>query len=76
MDNHGGNMAATGYTPAVPRRPHAAKLLRLTPELEAEIDAIARREYRTFTAQVVKMLQEWLEAHPEQREPPRPPAAP
>jgi hypothetical protein len=41
--------------------------LRLTPELEAEIDAIARREYRTFTAQVVKMLEEWLAAHPEQR---------
>jgi hypothetical protein len=69
MDNHGGNMAATGYTRPVPRRPHAAKLLRLTPELEAEIDAIARREYRTFTAQVVKMLEEWLASHPEQREP-------
>jgi hypothetical protein len=48
----------------------------LTPELGAEIEAIARREYRTFTAQVVKMLQEWLEAHPEQREPPPPAAAP
>jgi hypothetical protein len=58
----------TGYTAAVPRRPHAARLLRLPPELEREINAIAEREYRTFTAQVVKMLTEWLEAHPEARE--------
>lgn len=57
----------TGYTDAVPRNPHVAKLVRFSPELEAEIDAIAKREYRTFTAQLVKMLTEWLEAHPEQR---------
>ena len=56
-----------GYTAEVPRRPHAARLLRLPPELEREIAALAEREYRTFTAQVVKMLTEWLEAHPEAR---------
>jgi hypothetical protein len=57
----------TGYSVAVPRRPHAARLLRLPPELEREIAALAEREYRTFTAQVVKMLTEWLEAHPDVR---------
>jgi hypothetical protein len=56
-----------GYTAEVPRRPHAARLLRLPPELEREIAALAAREYRTFTAQVVKMLTEWLAAHPEAR---------
>jgi hypothetical protein len=56
-----------GYTAEVPRRPHAARLLRLPPELEREIAALAAREYRTFTAQVVKMLAEWLAAHPEAR---------
>jgi hypothetical protein len=57
----------SGYTASVPRRPHAARLLRFPPGLEREINAIAAREFRTFTAQVVKMLTEWLEAHPEQR---------
>ena len=60
----------TGYSVAVPRRPHAARLLRLPPELERAIAALAEREYRTFTAQVVKMLTEWLAAHPEAQEGP------
>lgn len=71
MDIHGRATQVSGYTATVPRRPHTPRLMRFPPELEAEIDAIAKREYRTFLAQVVKMLQEWLEAHPEQREHPQ-----
>jgi hypothetical protein len=46
----------------VPRSNHIAKLLRFPPELEEEIMALARREYRTFSAQVFMMLREWLDA--------------
>lgn len=47
----------------VPRSNHVAKLLRLPPDLEQQVADLARREYRTFTAQVVLMLTQWLAEH-------------
>lgn len=49
----------------MPRSPNIAKLLRFPPELEEEVAALARKEYRTFSAQVFLMLREWLDARPE-----------
>lgn len=45
-----------------------AKLLRFPPELETRLTALAERERRTFTAQVVLMLEQWFEDR-EQRQP-------
>jgi predicted DNA-binding protein len=40
-----------------------AKLLRFPPELETRLTALAERERRTFTAQIVLMLEQWFEDH-------------
>lgn len=37
-----------------------AKLLRFPPELEEKLSTLAERERRTFTAQVILMLEQWL----------------
>ena len=42
-----------------------AKLLRFPPELEAKLAALAERERRTFTAQVILIIEQWLEAREE-----------
>jgi hypothetical protein len=49
----------------VPRRKgnYVKKLIRFPDDLEQEIAVLAERDYRPFTAQVVKMLREWLEAN-------------
>jgi hypothetical protein len=47
-----------------------AKLLRFPPELEAKLEAVAARERRTFTAQVMLMLERQLERE-EQQAPPK-----
>jgi predicted DNA-binding protein len=52
----------------MPRRPFVAKLLRFPPELETRLTALAGRERRTFTAQVVLMLEQWFEEHEQRRE--------
>lgn len=45
-----------------------AKLLRFPPELETRLMALAERERRTFTAQIMLMLEQWLDQHEPQRE--------
>jgi len=45
---------------AVPRRPHVAIMLRVPPELGARLQAVAERERRSVTAQVVYALEQWL----------------
>lgn len=62
-------MAAMATLKTVPRSDHAPKLIRFPPELAERIEKIARREYRTFTAQVMLMLSQWLEEHPEAEQP-------
>lgn len=47
----------------MPRSPSVAKLLRFPPDLGERIADLARKEYRTFSAQVFLMLREWLEEH-------------
>ena len=59
-------MTATAILPTVPRSEHVAKFIRFPVEIARRIDAIARRERRTFTAQLLLMLEQWLEAHPDQ----------
>jgi hypothetical protein len=55
-------------TPKREKRPSVAKLLRLPPALEARIAALAKREYRTFTAQVLVMLGRQLEVEEQRRD--------
>ena len=52
------------------RRPFVAKLLRFPRRLEDTLAALAERERRTFTAQVVLMLEQWFGEHerPERRD--------
>lgn len=45
-----------------------AKLLRFPPELEAKLSELADRERRTFTAQVILMLEQWLAEREAKRE--------
>lgn len=53
----------------VPRRPHVAIMLRVPPELGARLQAVAERERRSVTAQVVYALEQWLaQDEREQRE--------
>jgi hypothetical protein len=44
----------------MPRRPFVAKPLRFPPELEAKLTALVERGRRTFTAQIMRMLEQWL----------------
>lgn len=44
----------------VPRSPHVAKLVRFPPEVYARLAAVARRERRSVTAQVVRLVEEGL----------------
>jgi predicted HicB family RNase H-like nuclease len=54
---------------AVPRRPHVALMLRVPPELHARLAAVAEREHRSATAQVIHVLEQWLaQDEREQRE--------
>lgn len=46
----------------MPRRPHVAMMLRLPPELHARLAEVAEREHRSATAQVVHVLERWLDA--------------
>jgi hypothetical protein len=45
---------------AVPRSPHVAKLVRFPPEVYERLAAVARRERRSVTAQVVRFVEEGL----------------
>lgn len=54
-------MNAVDTLPAVPRSDHVAKLLRLPRPLSERIEEEARRGYRPYTAQVIMMLEQWLE---------------
>ena len=62
---------------AVPRRPHVAVTLRFPPDLHARLAALAERDDRTFTAEVFRVLREWVEEQererPEQEQPDAPP---
>ena len=43
-----------------PKGKYVKKLIRFPDDLEHDIALLAEQEYRPFTAQVVKMLREWL----------------
>lgn len=59
---------------AVPRRPHVALQLRLPPELHARLVALAERERRSLTAQIVHVMEQWADQRErEQREGQPPP---
>jgi hypothetical protein len=45
----------------VPRSPHVAKLIRFPPEVWARFESALRRERRSVTAQVVWLVERWLE---------------
>lgn len=47
----------------MPRRPHVAMMLRLPPELHARLAALAEREHRSASAQVIHILDRWLAQH-------------
>ncbi len=54
-------MAPTATLRAVPRSEHVPKFIRFPVALARQIEAIAARERRTFTAQLLLMLEQWLE---------------
>jgi hypothetical protein len=53
---------------AVPRSPHVAKLIRFPPEVWARFEAALRRERRSVTAQVVWLVERWLDEQDRERE--------
>jgi predicted DNA-binding protein len=57
----------TAILGSVPRSAHVAKFIRFPVEIAQRIEAIAKRERRTFTAQLLLMLEQWLEQHPDER---------
>jgi hypothetical protein len=50
------------------RTAYEAKLLRFSPMLAERIEALAKRDYRTFTGQITMMLEQWLTEHDRCRE--------
>jgi predicted DNA-binding protein len=46
---------------AMPRSEHVSKLIRFPPELAEKLEAIARRERRSFTGQILLIVEQWLE---------------
>lgn len=52
------------------RTAHTAKFIRFPPALAQQIEAVASRERRTFTAQLLLMLEQWLDEHGERAPPP------
>jgi hypothetical protein len=53
---------------AVPRSVHVAKLIRFPPEVYARLEAAARRDRRSVTAQVVHIVEEHLERQQQREE--------
>ena len=43
----------------VPRRPHVALQLRLPLELHARLVALAEKEHRSMTAQIIHVMEQW-----------------
>jgi hypothetical protein len=56
---------------AVPRSPHVAKLIRFPPEVWEQFEAALRRERRSVTAQVVWLVERWLEEQERRGDSPR-----
>lgn len=51
----------------VTRSEHVAKFIRFPPELAEAVAVVAKRERRTFTAQLLLILDQWLQQQaPEQ----------
>jgi predicted HicB family RNase H-like nuclease len=44
----------------MPRRPHVPAMIRFPPELHAQLAAVAERERRSLTAQVIHIVEQWL----------------
>lgn len=45
----------------VPRRPHVPVVIRFPPELHAALTALAEREHRSLTAQVIHVMGQWVD---------------
>lgn len=56
-------MTAVATLRTVPRSEHVPKFIRFPVEVAETIAEIARRERRTFTAQLMLIIEQWLEDH-------------
>jgi predicted HicB family RNase H-like nuclease len=59
----------------MPRRPHVALQLRLPPELHARLVALAARDHRSLTAQIIHVMGQWA-AQQEREQPEQEPRGP
>ena len=43
----------------MPRRPHVATMIRFLPELHARLVALAEQDHRSFSAQIIHVMEQW-----------------
>lgn len=45
----------------MPRRPHVATLTRFPPELHTRLVALAEKEHRSLSAQIIHVMEQWAD---------------